>query len=143
MHAIRAKHRYASSSSLKIRPLFSLSSDDLDRSGQGPRSLTSQGLNDVHGRYRARARPKVLHARTYEEALELMDRYEEFLLGLITDMRFPREGRLDANAGWKLVDRVRERNPDLPILIQSVETEHSQHAEEVGVAFVDKQAHSF
>jgi hypothetical protein len=51
-----------------------------------------ESVNDEHRIFRMRARPKILLARTYEEAEELCDRYRPYLLGVLSDVRFPRAG---------------------------------------------------
>jgi len=86
---------------------------------QQAQRLLDEGLNLAHKMIRMRARPKILLCRTYEEAWEAFERHEHYLLGLVTDLEFPRKGRDDAEAGVKLIRAVRERLPELPILLQS------------------------
>lgn len=102
------------------------------------RSLMADVLNEGDRLYRARARPKILLARTYEEARELVRRFKPFLLGLITDMRFPRKGKLDPRAGKALIKSARKLIPDLPILLQSAEASHREAVQKLDVAFADK-----
>ena len=104
------------------------------------RSLMSDVLNDAHGRHRARARPKILHARTFEEAEYLVEKYGEFLMGMVCDLRFPRYGRLQPDAGWALIEHVRRANANLPILVQSSEVVQAAEAERRGVAFAAKNS---
>jgi len=102
------------------------------------RSLMRGVINDSHRRYRARARPKVLLARNYEEASQLVQRFRETLLGVITDLCFPRDGRLDKNAGFTLIEQIRRDHPDVPILVQSSEVSDLAAATGRGVAIADK-----
>jgi CheY-like chemotaxis protein len=102
--------------------------------------LMSEGINLSHRLLRIRARPKILLAQTYEEAWELYERYEGKILGIITDVSFPRDGKLDFEAGIDLAKRVREHDEDLPILVQSMEMEHREKAIEVGAQFMSKKS---
>lgn len=104
------------------------------------RLLLADRLNERDRNYRMRARPKILLARTFEEGTALVRRYKDHLLGVISDVRFPRRGKLDPVAGLGLVERARKLVPDLPILLQSREREHAAMAERLGVAFADKNS---
>ncbi len=91
-------------------------------------------------RLRAMARPKLLLATCYEEAIQLVDNYGKHLLGLFTDLRFPRDGVLDPDAGRHLIEYVRARFPGMPVSIQSSEEDASLIAEELGTGFVSKSS---
>jgi len=67
---------------------------------------------------RMRGRPKVLLATSYEEALTLYERYEPYLLTVISDVRYGREGLEDPEAGFRFLEMTKARKPDLPVLIQ-------------------------
>jgi len=81
--------------------------------------VVSEGTNLHHKVMRLRARPKILHATTYEEAVRDFLEHEDHLLGIISDIHFPREGEPNADAGLEFARRVRERAKDLPILLQT------------------------
>jgi CheY-like chemotaxis protein len=100
----------------------------------------SEGINLSHRLLRIRARPKILLAQDYEEAWELYERFAGRILGIITDVSYPRNGKLDHEAGIALAKRVREADKDLPILIQSMEKEHREKAIEVGAQFMSKKS---
>ena len=104
------------------------------------RLLLADRLNERDRNYRMRARPKILLARTFEEGTALIRRYRDHLLGVISDVRFPRRGKLDPVAGLELVQRARRMVPDLPVLLQSREREHEEMAARLGVAFADKNS---
>ena len=90
--------------------------------GQSQR-LISEGLNLSHKLVRMRARPKILLATTFEEAWALFDEYRPYLLGMISDVEFPRGGELSREAGFDLARMARAEVPDLPILLQSSRAE--------------------
>ena len=102
--------------------------------------LMSEGINLSHRLLRIRARPKILLAQTFEEAWELYERYAGNVLGIITDVSFPREGELDFEAGIRLTERIREHDEDIPILVQSMEKEHQSKAIQAGAEFMSKQS---
>ncbi|MCK7539358.1 MAG: hypothetical protein MZV63_54825 [Marinilabiliales bacterium] len=53
-----------------------------------------------------RARPKILLATTWEEAMSIYTKYKDSLLGVISDMRFPRNGVLNDMAGYDLIQHI-------------------------------------
>ncbi len=101
--------------------------------------LISESVNDYQRLLRMRARPKLLLAETYEEAVRLFDKYKRNVLGVISDVAFSRDGQLDQNAGLLLAETFREKLFDLPILLHS---ERGEAREEIGVecTFVDKRS---
>ncbi len=105
--------------------------------GQSHR-LISEGLNVSHKMVRTRARPKILLATTFEEAWALFDQYRPHLLGLISDVEFPRGGTLSKEAGFALARMARAAVPDLPILLQSSRPEFAAGAQALGVPFLRK-----
>ncbi len=102
------------------------------------RSLMDQGLNDLEKLYRMRARPKLVLARTFEEALDPLFRFPHNVLGYISDIRFPRGGDVDPEAGFALLRAVRRRIPDIPFLLLSSEPENRDRAQAEGAVFLDK-----
>ncbi len=102
------------------------------------RSLMDQGLNDLEKLYRMRARPKLVLARTFEEALDPVIRFPNNVLGYISDIRFPRGGKVDGEAGFALVRAVRRRVPDIPFLLLSSEPANREKALREGAVFLDK-----
>lgn len=91
---------------------------------------------------RSRARPKVLLASSYEEAQSLFERYEPYILTVITDLRFPRAGRADPEAGFDFLRMAKSRIEDLPVMIQSSEPGVRERAYAMGAAFADKNSES-
>ena len=104
------------------------------------RNFSTEALNPHAAAQRKRGRPKVLLARTYEEAMELYGKYGDNALGVISDARFPREGKKDPEAGLKLLREIRKRDEYVPLILQSAESENRQKAEAEGFRFVDKNS---
>lgn len=105
--------------------------------GQSER-LLAEGFNVSHKMVRLRARPKILLATTYEEAAGVIARYGQNLLGMISDIEFPRGGELSPRAGFDLLAHAREVAPDLPVLLQSSRGEFAAAAAEAGASFLRK-----
>jgi hypothetical protein len=99
-----------------------------------------ESVNEEHRIFRMRARPKILVAETYEEALDLYRRYQSYLLGVLSDVRFPRNGTMDENAGFDLLSMIRAENPDLPLLNLSSEEANREKAGRVPAVFVNKSS---
>jgi CheY-like chemotaxis protein len=105
--------------------------------GQSER-LMSEGMNLSHKLVRLRARPKILLCTTFEEAWERFLSYRDHLLGIITDVEFPRGGALSREAGFELARMARAAMPDLPILLQSGRVEFAARAQAAGTPFLLK-----
>ena len=104
------------------------------------RALYTEGVDELHRQMYMKSRPKILHATTYEEGVELFRRYRPNVMAVVCDMRLPREGRLDDRAGVDFVRRVLRHDPELPVLLQSAqEEEGAEAAAELGVVFVGKK----
>ena len=102
--------------------------------------FSTEALNPHSAMLRMRGRPKVVLARTYEEAMELYDRYADNTLGVISDCRFPKGGEKDSEAGLKLLRAIRERNEYVPLILQSSESENRAKAEAEHFHFIDKNS---
>lgn len=99
-----------------------------------------EGLNQEHRLLCMRCRPKILCARTYEEAMTLFERHESDVLAVLSDVRFPRGGVLDSMAGIDLLREVRTRRMDIPLLLMSNETANARRAMGIPATFVDKNS---
>lgn len=105
-------------------------------------SLIAEGVNEVHKLMRMRARPKILLATTYEEAVDCFERYRDYAFALISDVRFSRGGVDDPSAGFELIRYIRREDPELPILLQSAEPANLLRARDLGVHHADKNSKS-
>jgi len=104
------------------------------------RNLLADGVNDLDRMWRIRARPKVLLASSYEEASKLYRKYKDHILGIISDVRLPRRGVQDPQAGIAFLKRVRKADQEMPILVQSSELGNQAAASALGAGFVDKNS---
>ncbi|MCF7825174.1 MAG: hypothetical protein K9N29_00865 [Candidatus Marinimicrobia bacterium] len=88
--------------------------------------------------FRMRSRPKILLASTFEEATELYKLYKNNLLAVISDVRYPRNGKLDPKAGADFIKIILKKNATMPILMQSMEGSNEKMAKELGAYFIAK-----
>jgi len=104
--------------------------------------LISEGANDYMSLLQMRSRPKILLASNYEEAWEMYQKYEGHLLGMITDIRFPKDGQLEEDAGFDLIRRIRKQAPTLPIMFQSSAEKNREESDKLQGYFVNKTDHN-
>jgi len=121
---------------------------------QQSQNFATEALNRHNATLRMRGRPKVVLARTYEEAIELYERYKDNCLGVISDVRFPMKTTVqseaagagsatvekDAEAGFKLLEAIRAEDEYLPLIMESSESDNRERAEREGFKFVDKNS---
>ncbi|MGA9116644.1 MAG: PEP/pyruvate-binding domain-containing protein [Bacteroidota bacterium] len=81
--------------------------------------LISEGINLSHKYLRMRARPKIILCTNYEEAWTFFRQYEDFILGVISDVDFPQAGHPNPRAGLEFACAVKASHQDIPILLQS------------------------
>ena len=114
-------------------------------------SFATEALNPHSATLRMRGRPKVVLARTYDEAWSIYQKYPDNTLGVISDCRFPahepdrsQSGGLaaekDPEAGFRLLKAIRENDEYIPMIMQSSESKNRERAERNRIAFVDKNS---
>ncbi len=102
--------------------------------------LISEGINLTHKFLRMRARPKILLCSNYEEAWEYYSNYKELILGIISDIDFPREGKQDPKAGLRFAEAVKKEHPDIAILLASTNPKNQKEARIAEVSFILKNS---
>ena len=102
--------------------------------------ISTEALNRHAATLRMRGRPKVVLARTYEEAMAFYKKYHDNTLGVISDVRFPKDGKKDSEAGLKLLREMRQCDEYVPLILESAESDNRLKAEAEGFRFVDKNS---
>lgn len=116
--------------------------------------FATEALNKHQATLRMRGRPKVVLARNYQEAMALFNQFKDNCLGVISDARFPMDGKLsqlptangggdavkDPEAGLKLLRSIRQMDEYIPLIMESAESDNRQRAEAEGFRFVDKNS---
>ncbi|MDH6308823.1 CheY-like chemotaxis protein [Dysgonomonas sp. PFB1-18] len=107
------------------------------------KEFSKEALNEHQQMLRMRGRPKIMLARTYEEAVEIYAKYYNNMLGIVTDMSYAHEGVKDKLAGYEFAKMMRNKKRFVPIVFTSSEIANKAYAEELGCSFIDKNSKSF
>ena len=113
--------------------------------------FATEALNPHSATLRMRGRPKVVLARTYDEAWSIYQKYPNNTLGVISDCRFPAHepdrsqggglaAEKDPEAGFRLLKAIRDNDEYIPMIMQSSESKNRERAESNRIAFVDKNS---
>lgn len=111
--------------------------------------FATEALNTSLETLRMRGRPKIVLARNYEEAWDIFQRFGNSALGIISDCKFPmhfieganpKDEEKDEEAGFKLFDAIRKRDPYIPLILDSAEEKNCRKAWESGYHFIDKNS---
>lgn len=102
--------------------------------------FATEALNEHQRTLRMRGRPKIVLARNYEEAMELYNKYQDNILGIVSDARFPHGGEIDPKAGLTFLTEVRSRNPFVPLILESAEEANREFTQHVNAVFIDKNS---
>lgn len=103
-------------------------------------AVMEEGLNEEHRLLAMRARPKILMVETYEKAMALFETFKDNVLGVISDVRFPRAGALDETAGIRLLEKIKAERFDIPLLLVSAESRNREFARQIPARFIDKHS---
>ncbi|MDR4989094.1 MAG: PEP/pyruvate-binding domain-containing protein [Bacteroidales bacterium] len=98
--------------------------------------------DELYKLLKMRVRPKILLASNYSEAVSLFNKYRNNLLCLISDVKFEKDGEMDAEAGLKLVRYAKETVPNLPCVLQSSDRENAEEAYKLQSTFINKNSES-
>ena len=104
--------------------------------------LIREGVNVSHRYLRMRARPKILLCTTYEEAWDYFTKYKDYVLGVISDNNFSRNGERDPEAGLKLAAAMKAEQKDIPILVQTSDQTIGEKVKKIDASFVLKNSPS-
>jgi len=109
---------------------------------QTQRLIEEVNTDELYKVLKLRARPKLLHACTYEEAISILNTYKDIIIFVVTDIRFPRGGREDAKAGFELLKQIQAISTSIPVLMQSSDAENMKLVYEQGAMFLNKNLDS-
>jgi len=107
---------------------------------QTKRIIDDVSTDDLYKVLKLRARPKILLATNYEEAIQIFSKYKEFIFCLITDVKFSKDGQMNERAGFDLISQIRNEKKDLPVIIQSSNTEYQEEAYKLKSTFIYKNS---
>jgi hypothetical protein len=104
------------------------------------RRVIQEGINVAHKLVRMQARPKILLSSNFEDASHQVRNYRDYLIGLVSDVEFPWEGKLSPEAGFELARRMKALVPDVPVVLQTSRTEFRPRAQAEGYSFLRKRS---
>src|SRR5580700_10267471 len=104
------------------------------------RRVIQEGINVAHKLVRMQARPKILLSSNFEDAAQLVQEYRDYLIGLVSDVEFPWEGKLSPEAGFELARLMKAMVADVPVVLQTSRTEFRPRALAAGYSFLRKRS---
>ncbi len=107
---------------------------------QQTQRLISAELSFVNKRRRMRTRPKLLLVHDYEAAVKIIERYKENLICVISDMEYAVAGKLDKDAGQKLMKKIGSEEIQIAKLLQSNNIDNLDKAENLDAKFLFKNS---
>lgn len=107
------------------------------------KEFSKEALNEHQQMLRMRGRPKIMLARTYEEAVNIYSKYKDYMLGVVTDMSYIHNGSKDKIAGYSLAQWIKKQDRFKPIVFTSSEVQNKEYADKLNCSFIDKNSKSF
>src|SRR5947209_2332699 len=104
------------------------------------RRVIQEGINVAHKLVRMQARPKILLSSNFEDAAQLVQEYRDYLFGVVSDVEFPWDGKLNPDAGFELARLVKSLVSDVPVVLQTSRTEFRPRAHAEGYSFLRKRS---
>ncbi len=103
-------------------------------------NLVDESINLSHKFLRLRSRSKIILCSDYEEAEKYYKRYKDNIQGIITDVSFPKRGKLDPKAGIKFAKQIKKDYSDIPVVLQSNNPDNEEIAYSLGASFLLKES---
>lgn len=110
---------------------------------QTKRIIDDVSTDELYKVLKLRARPKILLATNYEEAIEIYNKYDEFIFSLITDVKFNKNGELNEQAGFDLVRYIRSEKKEIPVIVQSSDKQMESEAHKLKTTFIYKNSETW
>lgn len=108
--------------------------------GQVQQLLPEVEKNEIDKICKMRSRPKIIHVRNFEDAMHIFTQYKDFLLCVISDVEFEKEGKLDKSAGIKFIKYIQSHILKIPVILQSSDNKNSDIAESLQVQYLNKNS---
>jgi CheY-like chemotaxis protein len=105
--------------------------------------IEEDAKDELHKILRMRARPKVILVDNYEDAVNFINSYRRYILCVISDVKFEKNGIDDEDAGIELLKYAKNtRKFPIPLLLQSHDILNAQRAKSIDADFIDKNSES-
>ena len=109
---------------------------------QTQRLIEDVNTDDLYKVLKMRTRPKIMLASTYEEAISVYNKYNEYFLCVISDVSFPKDGELNNSAGFELIKYIKQNIINLPTVLQSSNPDNVHKSYELKSNFINKNSES-
>jgi len=107
---------------------------------QTKRLIEDINSDDLYKVLKLRTRPKIVLASNYEEAISMFEKYKDYLLFLISDVSFPKDGEQDSEAGFELIHFAKNNLPNLPTVLQSSNPDNAERTYKIRSNFINKNS---
>jgi len=107
---------------------------------QTQRLIEDVNTDDLYKVLKMRARPKILLAHNYEEAMNVFNTYKDYFLCVISDVSFPKDGKMTDSAGFEFIKFVKSNVLNLPTVLQSSNPENAKKSYEIKSNFINKNS---
>lgn len=105
--------------------------------------VKEDATDELHKILKMRARPKVLLVSNYEEAVRILNSYKKYILCVISDVKFEKDGVDNENAGIELLEYAQKTlKYSVPLLLQSHDISNASRAKSVNADFINKNSES-
>ncbi|HYX08129.1 MAG TPA: PEP/pyruvate-binding domain-containing protein [Bacteroidales bacterium] len=106
------------------------------------RDFMKEALNEHQKMLRMRGRPKILLAKTYDEAINYWEKFKNNMLGVITDVSYKKNNKRDQETkqGLELCRIIRADDEHMPVLLQSSDSTNEKYAGEMNAGFLHKNS---
>lgn len=108
---------------------------------QTQKLIDEKNSNEFNKHDRLRARPKLLLATNYEEALFLYKKYKDYLLCVISDVELDINDNTNKQ-GLSFVEEIRKSDTSIPVILNSSEEKYQQEAFKLNAIFLNKNSES-
>ncbi|MBN2485074.1 MAG: phosphoenolpyruvate synthase [Bacteroidales bacterium] len=105
------------------------------------KEFMKEALNEHQQMLRRRGRPKILLAKSYDEAVSLFYKYRKNILGIISDVSYkfrPDKRDTATKSGLRFCKLVKDEDPNIPFLLQSSDSSNQPLAKDLGAGFLNK-----
>jgi len=105
--------------------------------------VKEDATDELHKILKMRARPKLLLVSTYEDAVNIINSYKKYILCVISDVKFEKNGVDDEDAGIELLKYASQSfRYAVPLLLQSHDIANAARAKSIGADFINKNSES-
>lgn len=105
--------------------------------------VKEDATDELHKILKMRARPKVLLVDSYEDAVRIINSYRRYVLCVISDVKFEKDGVDDENAGIELLKYASQTfKYQIPLLLQSHDISNAERAKSLNADFINKNSES-